>query len=33
MSYSAAKLTGQPLLCIGNDFVHTDLPLAYRAQT
>ena len=28
MSYSVARLSGQPLLCIGRDFARTDLPLA-----
>jgi ribonuclease VapC len=28
LSYATAALAGEPLLCIGNDFVHTDLPLA-----
>ncbi|HYZ83228.1 MAG TPA: type II toxin-antitoxin system VapC family toxin [Bryobacteraceae bacterium] len=26
-SYALAKVTGEPLLCKGDDFVHTDLPL------
>lgn len=29
-SYATAKLAERPLLCVGNDFVHTDLELAYR---
>lgn len=29
ISYATAKLARQPLLCIGNDFVHTDLTMAY----
>ncbi|HYW12475.1 MAG TPA: type II toxin-antitoxin system VapC family toxin [Longimicrobium sp.] len=28
MSYSVARLANRPLLCIGNDFPRTDLPLA-----
>lgn len=28
VAYSTAKLAGQPLLCIGNDFPQTDLDLA-----
>ncbi|MEO6194777.1 MAG: type II toxin-antitoxin system VapC family toxin [Thermoanaerobaculia bacterium] len=28
MAYATAKVAGQPLLCIGNDFVQTDLALA-----
>ena len=28
MSYATASLAGEPLLCVGNDFVHTDLSLA-----
>jgi ribonuclease VapC len=28
MSYAIAKVAGQPLLCTGGDFVHTDLELA-----
>jgi ribonuclease VapC len=28
MSYATAKLADQPLLCIGDDFAHTDLDLA-----
>ncbi len=28
MAYATAKVAGQPLLCIGNDFVQTDLDLA-----
>lgn len=28
LSYATATLAGEPLLCIGNDFVHTDLSLA-----
>lgn len=27
MSYSAARVAGEPLLCIGNDFARTDLEL------
>jgi len=27
MTYATAKLAGQPLLCLGNDFAQTDLPL------
>jgi ribonuclease VapC len=27
-SYALASVTGRPLLCKGNDFVHTDLELA-----
>lgn len=27
MSYATARLAGQPLLCTGNDFGRTDLPL------
>lgn len=26
-SYAVAHLAGEPLLCIGNDFAQTDLPL------
>jgi ribonuclease VapC len=26
-SYAVAKVAGEPLLCIGNDFAQTDLPL------
>jgi ribonuclease VapC len=28
LSYAAARLAGQPLLCVGNDFPRTDLELA-----
>jgi ribonuclease VapC len=28
MSYAIAKLAGRPLLCVGDDFARTDLPLA-----
>ena len=28
LAYAAAKVAGQPLLCIGNDFARTDLALA-----
>jgi ribonuclease VapC len=28
LTYATAKLAGQPLLCTGNDFARTDLPLA-----
>lgn len=28
LSYATAKLAGRPLLCVGNDFRQTDLPLA-----
>jgi ribonuclease VapC len=28
MTYATAWLAGDPLLCIGNDFAQTDLPLA-----
>ena len=28
ITYALAKQTGEPLLCKGNDFIHTDLPLA-----
>jgi len=28
MAYAVAKAAGMPLLCTGNDFVHTDLELA-----
>lgn len=27
MTYAVAKLSGEPLLCIGNDFARTDLAL------
>lgn len=27
LSYAAARVAGQPLLCIGEDFRQTDLPL------
>ena len=26
-TYAVAQLTGEPLLCLGNDFAQTDLPL------
>ncbi|MCL1841240.1 MAG: type II toxin-antitoxin system VapC family toxin [Propionibacteriaceae bacterium] len=29
-SYALAAVTGEPLLCVGDDFVHTDLTLALR---
>jgi ribonuclease VapC len=28
LTYAVAKLAGQPLLCLGDDFAKTDLPLA-----
>jgi len=28
LTYAVAKLAQEPLLCVGQDFVHTDLPLA-----
>lgn len=28
LAYAVAKLAGMPLLCVGEDFVHTDLALA-----
>ena len=28
MSYAVARLAGRPLLCIGNDFVRTDMEIA-----
>jgi ribonuclease VapC len=28
LSYATARLAGEPLLCVGNDFAQTDLPLA-----
>lgn len=28
MAYAVAKIAGEPLLCTGNDFPRTDLPLA-----
>jgi ribonuclease VapC len=28
LTYATAKLAGQPLLCIGDDFARTDLPRA-----
>lgn len=28
LSYATAKLAGEPLLCIGDDFSQTDIPLA-----
>lgn len=28
MTYATARLAGRPLLCIGEDFARTDLPLA-----
>ena len=28
MSYATARVAGRPLLCVGEDFVQTDLPLA-----
>lgn len=28
MTYAVAKLAGQPLLCVGDDFPRTDLPMA-----
>lgn len=27
LTYATAKLAGEPLLCLGNDFALTDLPL------
>jgi ribonuclease VapC len=32
MSYAVAKLAGQPLLCLGQDFVRTDLSLVPLTQ-
>jgi hypothetical protein len=29
-SYATAKLAGQPLLCLGDDFRQTDLPIAWH---
>jgi ribonuclease VapC len=28
LTYAVARLAGQPLLCVGNDFPRTDLPIA-----
>lgn len=28
LTYAVAKLSGRPLLCVGDDFAQTDLPLA-----
>jgi len=28
MSYASARVAGEPLLCVGDDFSRTDLPLA-----
>ncbi len=28
MTYATARLSGNPLLCVGDDFAQTDLPLA-----
>jgi len=28
LTYATARLAGMPLLCVGNDFFQTDLPLA-----
>lgn len=30
MSYATARIAGQPLLCVGDDFPRTDLPLVPR---
>jgi uncharacterized protein with PIN domain len=27
LSYAAAVALGEPLLCKGNDFIHTDVPI------
>jgi ribonuclease VapC len=32
MTYATAKLAGEPLLCLGDDFPATDLQLAGRAR-
>jgi len=32
MTYAIAKLAGEPLLCLGDDFPATDLQLAGRAR-
>jgi ribonuclease VapC len=31
LTYAVAKLSGQPLLCLGDDFTRTDLPLVLTA--
>jgi ribonuclease VapC len=31
MTYAVARLTGEPLLCVGDDFPETDLELVQRA--
>lgn len=31
LTYAVARLAGEPLLCVGNDFPHTDLELALPA--
>jgi ribonuclease VapC len=30
LTYATARLAGQPLLCVGDDFAHTDLELVAR---
>lgn len=30
VSYATARVTGEPLLCVGDDFPQTDLPLVTR---
>jgi ribonuclease VapC len=32
-SYATARLAGRPLLCVGDDFPRTDLPLVLRPST
>lgn len=32
LTYAAARLSGEPLLCIGQDFPQTDLPLVLDAS-
>ena len=31
LTYATAKLAGEPLLCLGNDFAKTDLPVVGKA--
>jgi ribonuclease VapC len=28
LAYATARMAGQPLLCLGDDFAHTDVPVA-----
>jgi ribonuclease VapC len=30
LTYAVSQVTGQPLLCVGDDFARTDLPLVLR---